>query len=82
MICGEGVFKRIANDVKKALHSVDIITWGGRIPMTATFYKRFSNVAVVHFTDEMLTGTGTTIDGFDRASLLADLSQLNTGQVA
>ena len=68
--------------VSRNANTVDIITWGGRIPMTATFYKRFSNVAVVHFTDEMLTGTGTTIDGFDRASLLADLSQLNTGRVA
>lgn len=28
LICGEKVFRRIANDVKRAKHSVDIITWG------------------------------------------------------
>lgn len=28
LICGEKVFKRIANDLKRAKHSVDIITWG------------------------------------------------------
>ena len=28
IICGERVFKRIARDIKKARHTVDIITWG------------------------------------------------------
>ena len=28
LICGEGVFKKIARDLQKATHSVDIITWG------------------------------------------------------
>lgn len=28
LICGEKVFRRIANDLKRARHSVDIITWG------------------------------------------------------
>lgn len=28
LICGEAVFKKIARDLQKATHSVDIITWG------------------------------------------------------
>lgn len=63
-------------------NSIDILTWGRSIKMTRAFYQRFSNVAVVHFTDEMLNGSGKTIDGFDRASLLADLNLLNRGTVA
>ncbi|HET9874297.1 MAG TPA: hypothetical protein VFQ37_00820 [Mycobacterium sp.] len=60
--------------------SVDIFTWGARIVMTDAFYEKFSNVAVVSFTEEMLTN-GKTIDGFDRDKLLADLPEFNTGPV-
>jgi len=48
--------------------------------MTQKFYEHLNNIAVVHLTDEMLTG-GKTIDGFDRDALVADLQQFNTGQV-
>lgn len=61
-------------------NTVHIITWGAHIAMTSAFYQTFSNVAVVAFTDEMLTA-GKTIDGFDRETLLADLKTLNTGPV-
>lgn len=59
---------------------VSIITWGAVLGMTQRFYEHFNNIAVVHLTDEMLTG-GKTIDGFDRDALVADLQQFNTGQV-
>jgi hypothetical protein len=60
--------------------TVDVFTWGGKIGMTDTFYQTFSTVAVVAFTEEMLIGE-KTIDGFDRAALLADLPEFNTGPV-
>ena len=60
--------------------TVDIFTWGGRIAMTKAFYNEFNTVAVVAFTEEMLTGD-KTIDGFDRQSLVADLPRFSTGPV-
>lgn len=68
--------------VARSGNSIDILTWGRSIKMTKAFYQRFSNVAVVHFTDEMLNVNGKTIDGVDRAALLADLNALGRGTVA
>jgi hypothetical protein len=58
-------------------NTVDVFTWGRRHTMEADFYRAFNSVAVVSFTEEMLIGD-KTIDGFDRATLLADLPAFNT----
>ena len=61
--------------------TVYIVTWGGRIAMTADFYSTFSDVAVASITTEDLV-KGKTLEGFDLAALQADLAALKTGPVA
>lgn len=61
-------------------NTAQLYTWGAVQGITSPFYNAYSDVAVVALTDEMLTG-GKSPEGFDRAKLLHDLGELNTGPV-
>lgn len=50
-----------------------VVTWGKVQEMTAGFYRRFCDEAIVYFTTEFLTA-GVSPEGFDRAQLLTDLN--------
>jgi hypothetical protein len=50
-------------------------TWEREEPMTYRFYEKQNDETFVYLSDEMLTG-GTSIDGFARADLIADLRAL------
>jgi hypothetical protein len=59
-------------------HLFEIVTWGGKIGMTDTFYQAYNTVSVVVLTEDMFNG-GKDIDGIDFGALDVELPALNTG---
>lgn len=51
------------------------VSWGKLIRMTWTFFEKYCDEALVYLSDEMLQG-GKSPQGFDAATLQADLAQL------
>lgn len=52
------------------------VTWGKQQPMTAAFYKKYTDESYVLLTTEMLDALGKSLEGFDVAALRADLAAL------
>lgn len=56
--------------------SVSVVTWGQKIYMTSAFYKKYCDEAYALLSQEMMTKTGKSREGFDFEELKADLSLL------
>ncbi len=52
-----------------------VVTWGRVQPMSQKFFATYCDEAVAYLSEEMLIN-GKSIDGFDKAALLADLGAL------
>lgn len=55
--------------------NIYVVTWGKVIQMTPTFFQEYCDIAIVHFSQEMLL-KGVTLDGFNTDALTADLRSL------
>jgi hypothetical protein len=53
-----------------------IVTWGKVQLMTPRFYKKYCDEVVAYVSQEALTTSGKTLEGFDLAQLKADLTAL------
>jgi hypothetical protein len=58
--------------------NMNIVTWGKNQLLTPAGYEQFSDEALVYFDEEMFV-KGKDIDGFDMASLRADMIELGKG---
>jgi hypothetical protein len=52
--------------------NIYVVTWGKRIEMTPAFYQRYGDIAIVHYSQEMLINA-KSLDGFDDKALTSDL---------
>jgi hypothetical protein len=53
-----------------------IVTWGKIQLMTPRFYQKYCDEVVAYVSEEALTSSGKTLDGFDLAELQKDLNAL------
>jgi hypothetical protein len=58
---------------------LDAVSWGQRIAITPRFYEQYCRAALVYVSAAALGSDGLTPEGFDRATLVADLAALRGG---
>jgi len=61
--------------VAKRNNMFSCVTWGRIQPMTMKFLQKYCDQSIVYVSEEMLTN-GKSLEGFDKATLLADLNAL------
>jgi hypothetical protein len=59
-----------------------VVTWGKIQLMTPRFYQKYCDEVVAYVSEEALTTSGKTLEGFDLAQLRADLNVLGWRQQA
>jgi hypothetical protein len=61
---------------RDAKGNIVVVTWGKIQLMTPRFYAKYCDEVVAYVSDEALTTSGKTLEGFNLAELKADLSAL------
>jgi hypothetical protein len=61
---------------RDAKGNIVIVTWGKIQLMTPRFYTKYCDEVVVYVSEEALTTSGKTLEGFDLAQLRTDLNAL------